>query len=170
MSDFDVCLSSAAMTNIVLDKIEENFVLVVGSQEYECPCIVAEFLSSRVCISHAVDPSIAEYIVQNPDSNGKFTLFLSLGSGSTIPVAQANLDFFLSLAREFGNSNLYISLMEHFGSDFICSQLHDSITLDLFSDDLIGLISSQFSELGCSELDGIPVSVLSHTEFYRIIC
>jgi hypothetical protein len=87
---------------------------------------------------------------------------MSLGSGSTIPITKANLDFFLSSSRELGNSNLYILLLEHFDSDFICSRLHDSTVLDLLSDDLIGRISSDFSGVSRLVLEAIPVSVLSH--------
>jgi hypothetical protein len=74
----------------------------------KCPRIMAEFSSPQVCLSHSVDPSITEYIVQNPDSNEEFHLFLSLGSCSIIPVTKANRDFFISLSRELANSNLYI--------------------------------------------------------------
>jgi hypothetical protein len=162
MTGFDVCLSSAAIQNIVTDQIQEDFEFVVGGQEYKCSRIIAEFLSSRVRVSHSVDPSIAEYFVETSDSNDEFKLFMSLGSGSTIRVTKANLDFFASLSREFHNSNLYISLMEHFDDHFIVSQMRDSTTLDLFSDALIGRISWKFHGLTCLELNGIPVSVLLH--------
>jgi hypothetical protein len=119
-------------------------------------------LSPRVGLSHSVDPSISEYVVQNRYSNDEFQLFLTLGSGSTIRVTQANLEFFLSLSREFGNSTLYISLMEHFDNDVICSQIQDSTPVDLHSEGLIGRISSNFCGLTWSELDVIPVSVFFH--------
>jgi hypothetical protein len=72
VTNFDVCLTSAASKNIVIDKIEENFVFVVRGESHKCSRLVAEFLSPRVWLSHPVDPSIAEYIVQNPDSNDEF--------------------------------------------------------------------------------------------------
>jgi hypothetical protein len=168
MDDFDVCLSSAAMKNIILDKIGEDFVFVVEGKGYKCPSFIAEFLSTRVSLCHSIDPSITDYIVETPDSNDQFKLFMSLGSGSAIPVTRANLDFFLSLSREFGNANLYVLLMEHFDRGFICSELQNSTTLDLCGDDLIGRISSEFyffrvgQNFISSELDRIPVSVLFH--------
>jgi hypothetical protein len=58
---FDMCLISAAMKNIIHNNIEENFVFVAGGNKYKCSRINAEFLSSRVLLSHSVDPSIAEY-------------------------------------------------------------------------------------------------------------
>jgi hypothetical protein len=103
MIDFDLCLSPTAMKNIIISNIQENLEFVVGGQKYQCPGILAEFLSPRVCLSHSVDPSISEYVVQNRCSNDEFQLFMSLVSGSTIGVTQANRDFFLSLYQEFGN-------------------------------------------------------------------
>jgi hypothetical protein len=51
-----------------------------------------------------------------------------------------------SLMLIFGRAP-YISLLEHFNSHFIGSQIRDSITLDLFNADLIGYILSKFSAL-----------------------
>jgi hypothetical protein len=45
--------------------------------------------------------------------------------------------------------------MEHFGTDFICSEIQDLTAVDLLSDDLIGRISSNFSGLARSQLDRI---------------
>jgi hypothetical protein len=167
MTDLDVCLSSAGMKNIVINQIQENFEFVVGISGYKSPYIIAEFVSRRVSLSHFVDPYIAEYVY----SPSEFKLFMSLDSVSTIPVSKAHLGFFLFLSKEFGNSNLYVSLLEHFDRDFICSQIYDSATLDLFfdSDDLIGRISSNFSQLTSSELDGISVSVLFHILSHHLL-
>jgi hypothetical protein len=162
MTDFDVCLSSAAIKNIVLDQIQEDFEFVVGGQSHKCGRILAEFLSPRVCLSHSVDQSIADYRVEASDSNNQFQVFMSLGSGSTIPITQANLDFFVCLSREFGNSSVHNSLLEHSDGRFLSCQVRDSTTLDVFSESLIGRISSNFFALTQSELDAISVSVLFH--------
>jgi hypothetical protein len=113
-------------------------------------------------LSHSVDQSIAEYFVEASDSNDQFKLFISLGSGSTISITKANLDFFVCLSREFGNSSVHNSLLEHFGGPFLSYQVPASMTLDLFSEAVIGRISSNFFALTPSELDGISASVLFH--------
>jgi hypothetical protein len=105
MGDFYVCLSSAAMKNIIIGNIQEDFDFLVGGQVYKCLRILAAFLSPRICLSHSVDPSIAEYFLETSDLNDQFQLFLLLGLGSTILLTKANLEFFLSLSRELGNSN-----------------------------------------------------------------
>jgi hypothetical protein len=66
------------------------------------------------------------------------------------------------LPREFGNSSVDNSLLEHFDDHFLSCQVRDSTTLDLFSEALIGRISSKFFALTPSELDAISVSVLFH--------
>jgi hypothetical protein len=47
MTDFDMGLSSAAMNNIVMGKIQEDFAFVVGGEGYKFLRILAEFLSSE---------------------------------------------------------------------------------------------------------------------------
>jgi hypothetical protein len=59
--------------------------------------------------------------------------------------------------------------MKHFDSDLIRSQLHDSTTLDLFSEDEIGRIASDFHLLIWSQLDNIPVSVLFHILSHNLV-
>jgi hypothetical protein len=48
------------------------------------------------------------------------------------------------MSREFGNSILYLSPMEHLDRDIIRSQIRDSTTLDLLNENLVGRISSKF--------------------------
>jgi hypothetical protein len=74
-------------------------------------------LSPRIWLWHFVDTSIIEYVVETPDLNRQFNLFISLGSRTTIPVTKANPAFLASLSREFGNLDLYISLLEYFNND-----------------------------------------------------
>jgi hypothetical protein len=73
------------------------------------------------------------------------------------------------LSREFGHSNLFISLLEHFESDLFDCRIPDSTTLDLFGDDLLGRISSKFYGLIWSELETIPVSVLFHILSHHLL-
>jgi hypothetical protein len=123
---------------------------VIGGHGYKCPRLLAEFLSPRVFHCHFVDQWIAEYVVEASDSNDQFKSFISLGSGSTISIAKANLDFFLCLSRVFVNSSVHNSLLEHFDGPFLTCQVPDSTTLDLFSEALIGRISWNFFALKLS--------------------
>jgi hypothetical protein len=147
IGDFDLCLTSTAMKNMVLAQIQEDFEFVVGCHRYQLPRIMAEILSSRVCLSHSVDPSIAEYALETSDFNDQFRFLMPLGSGSTVRVTKGNLDPFLPFRREFGNSAFYVSLLEHFDSHFVGSQTPNLAWPGLFSGDLIGGISSKFSAL-----------------------
>jgi hypothetical protein len=66
------------------------------------------------------------------------------------------------LSGEFGNSSVHNSLLEHFDGPFLSCQVPDSTTLDLFSETLIGRISTSFFALTRSEWDAISASVLFH--------
>jgi hypothetical protein len=100
MTDFSVSLSSAAIKSVVVNEIQEDCEFVLGGKGYTCASIRARVLSPRIRLSHSVDPSITEYVVETPNLNDEFHLFLSLGSGSTIPIAQSNRFF---LFRYLGN-------------------------------------------------------------------
>jgi hypothetical protein len=148
--------------------MQEDITFVVGGKEYKYPRVTAGLLSPLVRLSHSVDLSITEYVIETPDLNGEFQLFMSLVTGSTIEITQSNRDFFVSLSREFGNSDLYASLMRYFTNDFLRSQL-DNSTLNLFDENLIGRIAFEFSGLIDSELDGIPLSVLFHILSHNLL-
>jgi hypothetical protein len=107
-------------------------------------------------------------VVETPDVNGGFHLFLSLGRGSTIPIPKVNRDFFLSLSRESLNLDHYISLIEHFGNAFLRSQFNGS-TIDLFSESLIGRRSSDFSGLIGPPMDRISVSMIFHILSHHLL-
>jgi hypothetical protein len=93
MSARGVHLSVAAIQNVNIDNSQEDFVTFVGVKTYRFPAVIAQFLSPQVCLRHSVDPSVAEYVVETPDLNGEFDLFLSLGSSSTISATEANLAY-----------------------------------------------------------------------------
>jgi hypothetical protein len=51
MTDFYLYLGSAAMTNIVINNIQEDFEFVLGYEGYKFPRVMAEFLSSSLRLS-----------------------------------------------------------------------------------------------------------------------
>jgi hypothetical protein len=130
---------------------------------YGFPLIIADFFSRTVCLQRSIDPSITEYIVETKDVNGYFALFESLLEGSPIRVTGANRRFLLSLSHEFGNFDISISIMKHFGTYYPLSQLYD-----YFGEGSIPFLASSFHELNSSDLDNIPVSalydILSHDD------
>jgi hypothetical protein len=104
----------AAWINIIPEKSQENFVFVVEAKGTMAHLGSLTEFASRMPLTH---PS-PNNIVHNPDLNDEFLFFFSVGSDSTIRVSKANLEFFASLSQEFGDANLYISLLGDFDSDF----------------------------------------------------
>jgi hypothetical protein len=157
MPKLEVTLSLARKNHMGINDISEDFVFVVDDKRYSAPRIIAHLLSSIVCLQHGVDPSITEYFVQTKDLTEQFQLFMSLGDGSPIEVAEANRVFFLNLFREFGDTELLAALLHHIEGSFPLSQI-----FDLFADEAPGFIASQFHRLNTSDLGTIPVSALYH--------
>jgi hypothetical protein len=104
--------------------------------------------------------------------NVNFELFKSLLEGSTIRVTEATRAVLLSLCREFGNSDISLSILNHFHSYYPLNQICDS-----FGDISIPFLALVFHRLTSSELDNIPVSVrydilshfLSDAEYYSLL-
>jgi hypothetical protein len=84
----------------------------VGWKRYECPGIIAPFISPKVCLLHSLDPSITEYTVEIDDLHNQFPLFVALARGS-IPVDDDTRAFLLSLSRELGNFDVFFSILDH---------------------------------------------------------
>jgi hypothetical protein len=126
-------------------------------------------LSPRIFLAHSIDPSITEYIVQNPYSNGEWQLFLSLGSGSTIQVTQVQdstiqvtqswvFTFFLSGIRQF--NTLHFAYGTFWQSRYIV--LKSKIRLPLIFLVTIWLVVFRRTFIDWSHSDGIRPSVLMH--------
>jgi hypothetical protein len=157
MSGVALTLSSAGMQNVGLSDIQGEFVFVIGDTRHTCPRGIAQFLSPTVCLQHSADATIAEYVVETNDKSGQFQLFMSLGQGSSIQIPEANRDFFLSLSRELGNSDLYRSLV-----DRSPARLTPSHLCSLCSEESIAISASEFCELTLEELDEFSVANLIH--------
>jgi hypothetical protein len=161
----EVKLSAEGMKNYARSKVDNDFLFLVGKKEYWCSWIVAEFLSPKIAELHSGDPSITEYQVETNDNNAEFESFLSLGQGGILEINELNHDFFLALAAELSNKELYSRIGEHFDGDLSVGKALDRIRNPQFvqmpSDHLIDVLSSHFSEIDSADLDKIPFSTLT---------
>jgi hypothetical protein len=153
MSSFDVALHPLAFRHVRMDDIQEDFVFIVGKQRYNCPRIIVHLLSRRLLLQKSIDTSINEYVVETKDPKNEFPLFLSLGRGSLVTVTTDSAPFVFSLCRELDNSDIFGSLLEHFGAHRF---------YPLFDDDALPFIASEFHSLTDTELSQIPLSTLYH--------
>jgi hypothetical protein len=110
MLSLDLKLTAEGMKNIPPELLHNDFEFVVGSKIYQCPRLIATFLSRKVSRLCTLDPTIDEYWVDTPYPLQQFPQFLSLGYSSNLVVTDANRGSILSIARELENTELRSSL------------------------------------------------------------
>jgi hypothetical protein len=96
----EIRLSSAGLRNLPANAVDDDFTFRVGSKQYECPLVIACFLSPRVASIRTNDATACEFTVGTLDDCGYFAQFLSLGNGSRIEVTAENREFFRALSGE----------------------------------------------------------------------
>jgi hypothetical protein len=87
--------------------------------------------------------------------NEYFALFDSLCEGSRIHITEATRAFLLSLSRDFGDSDISLSILNYFHSSYPLDQIYDH-----FGEASIPFLASEFHKLKSSELANIPLSAL----------
>jgi hypothetical protein len=143
---------------------ENDFAFIVGGLEYRCPCFLADFLSPRVARLRSNDPTIREFTIDVSDPNSEFSSLFSILSGSPFILQRSALDFFLKIARELSNVELFKSLSAIRGDDSVnlveelrfLSEIGDDFDLE----SLVDKCSSSFFELPESSLGELSVSLL----------
>jgi hypothetical protein len=153
------------MAHIAVSKKENDFTFIVGGHRYDCPWFVADFLSPRVGRLHANDPSACELVIGASDAQGQFNDFLSLGRGCAVSLTSANRPFFLSVAVELENFELYWQIQGDFSDSVtfqsFCSTVENLNWIDFASPQVISFIASHFFEMDRSFLSRLPISTLS---------
>jgi hypothetical protein len=74
-----VGLTAKGLANIPPSKIQRDFAFILGDTPHFCPSYVADFLSTTVSRFHALDCTIAEFLVTTNDPSNPFEEFLALG-------------------------------------------------------------------------------------------
>jgi hypothetical protein len=156
-------LSSTAMKNLVKQGNEYAFDWIVGSSRFRSTWMCAEVWSPKIAKLRATDPSIAEYVVETPDPNNQFESFLEISEGGESRVDESNLDFLLSLFREFQNWGQCRTLRAAFGQELAISK-DESLPLELLDaecEEGIKTLASKFWKLTREQFCQIPLTTLS---------
>jgi hypothetical protein len=165
MSNLEMKLSAEGMKNIPLELLQNDFAFVVGSKTYQCPRLIATFLSPKVARYCKQDPTISEYCLETEDRRNQFPDFLSLGYGSSIVVTEENRRYLLSVARELENTDLHFSILsqmeEGLSVEKVCALGgSDPVFFETLSDNGIGFLASHLWALDWPTLNNIPLSIL----------
>jgi hypothetical protein len=123
----------------------------------------AEVWSPKIAKLRATDPSIREYVVETPDSNNQFESFLEISEGGESRVDESNVDFLLSLFREFQNWDQCRTLRAAFGLELAISE-DEPLPEELFDaayEEGIKTLASNFWQLTREQFCQIPLVTLS---------
>jgi hypothetical protein len=165
MQSFDLKLTAEGMKNIPPTLLPNDFGFVVGSATYQCPRLVAIFLSPKIAKLYSLDPTIAEYWVETEDRHQQFSQFLSLGSGSGLVVNHENRCYLLSVARELENDELHNSIMSEMGEGLSIEKVcalggSDRDFFENMNETEIEFLASNLWALDWPTLNNIPLSTL----------
>jgi hypothetical protein len=157
-------LTASGMANIAATKFENDFAFVVGDRRYDCPSLMAEFLSPRIGRLHAADPTISEIAIDTADPRCEFETFLLLGRGDRVSIAAERRSFFISIAAELENFELYWHLQEPFFDSLtlssFCEEIGRSLFLEFAPEKVISFLASHFCETDRSFLSRLPISTI----------
>jgi hypothetical protein len=159
-----VGLSSKGLGNVCKD--DNDFTLVVGSRCYQCPTMIAEFLSPRVCDLHALDPTAKELLVLIDDPKDVFSELLSLGDGKTIAIDSAKRSAIMAICGELWNSELYENLRQGTSDEVTVEGVIERLTYRsrMHSDtsEEVEFLASHFYDISdpMNELRALPLSVV----------
>jgi hypothetical protein len=164
MEEKEVNISARGLKNITKLRIEKDFTFIVGEHHDNCSCFIAEFLSPRISHLRSNDVTMKELVIETEDPEMLFESILSIGFGSTLCVKEETFSFFVSIARELCNWELYFGLHSVFNKDLnistFCREFGDCEMNEDFPDRGIEFVSSHFYEIDSSFLNEFPISIL----------
>jgi hypothetical protein len=123
----------------------------------------AEAASPKIAKLRATDPSITEYVVQTPDPDNQFHIFLEISELGGARLDKSNSAFLLSLFRELENLDQYWTLRDAFDGKFIIST-DEPLPADLLnpeSEQDMKNLASNLWKLTLRQLNQIPVTTLA---------
>jgi hypothetical protein len=126
MGEKEVNISARGPKKLENSRIEKDFTFLVGEDHYNCPWFIAEFLSprrSQLC-SNAI--TVNEFVIETKDPDKLFELILSIGYGSNTIVTETTFSFFVSIAKELFNWELYFVWHSVFQANVSVSKGHPS--------------------------------------------
>jgi hypothetical protein len=154
------------MKNICIKDKDNDLTFVIGSRHYDCPWLIAEFLSPYVCQCRSVDDIINEMIISIDDSNDVLGSLMLIGRRNEVEISRADFVTVMLICRELGNSELYEVIFREFSDDITIDNVFERMKLHSAMDcnilDEIDFVSSHFYEIknGHERLKSIGSSVM----------
>jgi hypothetical protein len=96
-SSIEAKLSTKGFGHLPNNAYEKDFAFIVGKTQYQCPSLIAAFLSSRIGRLQANDPTLRDFVIETEDPQHYFREFLCLSEGVAVKVPSTARGFFRSL-------------------------------------------------------------------------
>jgi hypothetical protein len=153
-----------ALGNVPQSQALNDFRFLVGGAVYDCPWYVADLISPVIAHLHQSDPTLDGFLVETVDDDRYFKYFLALGRGEDLPLNDRSVPFFLALAKELGNSDVYYSVLESSGDLSKVSQTLASLKIgsdfSLCPDPELEFLGRHFFELPKEILSQLSIAQL----------
>jgi hypothetical protein len=158
MSDsISLSLSAHGLSELPPNIYENDFTFIVDGRRYECPSIIADFLSPLLCRLRQSDSSIHEYELNIKDPNDYFYNFISLGRGETISFSRTSRAFYFQICESLENKELLRAFLDKeeltVGTILNRIRTHCALKSDCTAE--ISFAASHFHEIPISEFDMI---------------
>jgi hypothetical protein len=154
-----IALSTNGFKQIPFHQYVNDFTFIVDSCRYDCPRIVADFLSPRICDLHSTDPTAHEFSIQTQNPNNEFAKFLQFGFCQTVDVPGGEWPLYRYFASELANQELIDLLVARFEGSFtlenalgrlkMLRQINGDLTL------VTEFVASHFSEFSPTDLHSL---------------
>ncbi|OHT01448.1 hypothetical protein TRFO_31779 [Tritrichomonas foetus] len=107
-----ILLSSFGLRNITPVKFENDFRFIVGNNYYECPKILACFISPKISKLLSQDITLSEYTIKHNDENLEFRQIIDLLNGSPLLLENEETnDYLMQIAVQLGNDEIIQKIM-----------------------------------------------------------
>ena len=159
-------LSSGGLANAFSVNQKSDFKFFVGLTEpftvYEVPSFFANFISPKVAMQHASDPSFSSFHVPIADENNSFQLIMDLLHGKSIQPTDIQKIALKEVAKALGNDELYKKCVDtnQLKITNAIPQMLDKYSNDMDVQGEIDFIANHFPEYKTSDFMEIPLPLL----------
>ncbi|EAX97949.1 hypothetical protein TVAG_316140 [Trichomonas vaginalis G3] len=160
MSEF--YLSAKGLLNCANSNLQNDFVFIVGSKEYPCNSLLADFISSKAAELHIQNPHAESLTIDVSDPYDVFSVVMQLMNGEEIDVIPSNIKYIRRIAKAIGNQELLREFSYLWRNEQLtltnCVQIaeekyenKDDITAE------IEYIAANFFQIAFDQLDGMDI-------------
>jgi hypothetical protein len=120
-------LSAKGPANIPRNIYEIDFILIIGEDRYQCPSLIAAFLS-RIGQLQVTDSTLRQFIITAKDPEHYFHNFICLGESCRMTLTDRDSGFLQSVCCGWWDRELLNYVFEYYEDDTTCDDIFDRLT------------------------------------------